>query len=58
MVTEKTRTISLRVSEQDYNRYRDAMLDQRCTNLSQFVRDAIEEKIEMWQENKDDYFEI
>ena len=54
MAVEKTKTISLRVSEEDYNRYRDAMLDQRCTNLSQFVRDAIEEKIEFWQENKEE----
>lgn len=54
MAVEKTKTISLRVSEEDYNRYRDAMIDQRCTNLSQFVRDAIEEKIEFWEENKEE----
>lgn len=54
MAIEKTKVISLRVSEEDYQRYRDAMIDQRCTNMSQFVRDAIEEKIEFWRETQEE----
>ena len=57
MAIEKTRIVSLRISEEDYERYRNAMIDQRCTNLSQFIRDAIEEKIEIWQENQEDFID-
>lgn len=37
--------IRARVSEYELEKYRNAALDQRYMNFSQFVRDAIEEKI-------------
>ena len=40
----------IRVTKSDLQRWKEAALDQRYANFSQFVRDAIEEKIESWNE--------
>lgn len=55
METEKkTKSFTLRVSEDDWKRIKDAAIDQRYMNLSEFIRDAINEKIEIWEENQEE----
>ena len=51
MDNEVRKTISFKVSEEDYWRYKNAGLDMRYANLSQFVRAAIEEKIKRFEKS-------
>lgn len=51
---KKTKSFTLRVSEDDWKRIKDAAIDQRYMNLSEFIRDAINEKIEIWEENQEE----
>ena len=51
---KRTKTYQLRVSEEELQAWKDAALDQRYMNLSDFIRDAIEEKIEIWSENQEE----
>lgn len=44
--------IKVRTTENEYARYKEAALDQRYMNFSQFVRDAIEEKIKNFNDKK------
>lgn len=53
MAEKKRKTYQLRVAEDELKAWKEAALDQRYMNLSEFIRDAIEEKIEFWEENQD-----
>ena len=57
MIDKKTKLYNLRVSEEELQFWRDAALDQRYMNLSDFIRDAINEKIEIWEESQEDWDE-
>lgn len=46
MAEKKDKTYQLRVSKDELQAWKEAALDQRYMNLSEFIRDAIEEKIE------------
>lgn len=46
MAEKKRKTYQLRVAEDELRSWKEAALDQRYMNLSEFIRDAIEEKIE------------
>lgn len=48
----KTKWVKIRTDEETLSRWKDSALDLRYMNFSQFVRDAIEEKIENKKENK------
>lgn len=50
---KKKKLYNLRVSEEELRLWKEAALDQRYMNLSEFIRDAITEKIEFWEENQD-----
>ena len=50
MATEKF--IKVRTTENEHACYKEAALDQRYMNFSQFVRDAIEEKIKNFNDKK------
>lgn len=50
---KKNKLYNLRVSEEELKLWKEAALDQRYMNLSEFIRDAITEKIEFWEENQD-----
>lgn len=54
MSDKKSKTYQLRVSVEELQRWKDAAIDQRYMNLSDFIRDAINEKIEIWEENQED----
>lgn len=54
MAEKKDKLFNLRVSKEELQTWKEAALDQRYMNLSEFIRDAIEEKIESWQELQDD----
>lgn len=42
----KTKWVKIRTDEETLNRWKNSAIDLRYMNFSQFVRDAIEEKIE------------
>lgn len=50
---KKNKTYQIRVTEDELRFWKEAALDQRYMNLSDFIRDAINEKIEFWNENQD-----
>lgn len=45
----KEKFIKVRVTEEEMQNYKDAALDQRYANFSQFVRDALDEKIKRFE---------
>lgn len=55
MEEQKKKIINFRVTEDELKDWKEAALDQRYANFSQFIRDAIEEKIEIWRENQGDF---
>ena len=55
MVEKKRKTYQIRVTEDELQTWKEAALDQRYMNLSDFIRDAISDKIEFWQENQDEF---
>lgn len=57
MIDKKTKLYNLRVSEEELQFWKEAALDQRYMNLSDFIRDAINEKIEIWEESQEDWDE-
>lgn len=52
---KKKKLYNLRVSEEELQFWKNAALDQRYMNLSDFIRDAINEKIEIWEESQEDW---
>lgn len=50
---KKDKTYQFRVSAEELKTWKEAAIDQRYMNLSDFIRDAIREKIEFWQESQE-----
>ena len=50
MAEVKDKKYQIRVTEAELNAWKEAALDQRYMTLSEFIRDAINEKIESWKE--------
>lgn len=53
MEEQKKKIINFRVTADELKDWKEAAIDQRYANFSQFIRDAIEEKIEFWRENQE-----
>ena len=50
---KRKKLYNFRVSEDELKLWKEAAIDQRYMNLSDFIRDAILEKIEFWEENQE-----
>lgn len=55
MATRRSKLFTMRISEEEMEFWRDAATEQGYTNLSDFIRDAVSEKIEIWQENQTEW---
>ena len=51
-MTDKKKVFQMREDERILKRWKDAAIDMRYMNFSQFVRDAIEEKIRRFDEQR------
>lgn len=50
---KKDKFFQMRTDKETYERWKSAAIDQRYMNFTQFVRDAIEEKIRRFEEKLD-----